>query len=198
LPRHRDENGGGLRINKAKVLSNLYERLGIVSPIVEVGLEPHVFPVSVIDQPDPTQTQFLAWGRSTQNAVVGELGHIQLINPVGSGVIVTCELLLAFAATASLAEIRRFDTGLTTDQAIKGYRDFRKAGTPSGQVRRQTSAAALGTAQMLVRLDPADLMVQIPMDAVLDPGQGVLIDVSTANVDLSASYYWFEEAIGNL
>ncbi|MEE8504494.1 MAG: hypothetical protein V3T26_08620 [candidate division NC10 bacterium] len=119
-------------------------------------------------------------------------GHVQLFNPAGSGVNVHVDRVIAGLLTAGLMRVTRFDTGLTTDSDVSEWADFRRTGSPVGQLRRQTNAANLGTPiGRLNVLGTTSFVIDFD-HLILGEGNGVVLLADTVNVEISAYWFWRE------
>lgn len=182
---------GFLQLQNAKATENLLDALGITSQ-VRFEVIPAVLPVAIISDVDPTRVDKLAFGTIALVAGgVGDFNHIQLFNPAASGITVHVDSALISSATTQRVSIREHDTALTSNSATKGFRDRRVPGEPVAQTRFADGAVVLGEAKLSIDL-LANTALLVPIDAYLDPGQGLLLANGTADTTLLASYYWEE------
>jgi len=182
-----------LQLQNARATAALLEQLGITAPI-RFGVATTVVPVAVITETDPTKNDKLAWGSTVITGAAGVQGHIQLFNPVNSGVVIHVDSVVIFAASAVALNVTEHDTALTTLATTVDYRDRRVLGSPVGQVRAQTNAGQLGNIRFRSTLGTAAEL--LPLDAFLEAGQGLLVLAVTNNITLTASYYWEELPAG--
>lgn len=182
-----------LQLNNAQVVENLFDLLGIKDFSLRMEIIPAVLPVAVLQLPDPTKDEKLAFGLVRQVAVPLENAHCQIFNPAGSGRTIHVDSVLFYGSAGSEYTLDQFDTAITTDQASKGFRDRRVPGTPVGQIRRQTNVGALSAlTRGRFAISAANVVEAIPIDAYLDPGQGLLIQQLTVNLIFTCTYYWAE------
>lgn len=137
----------------------------------------------------------------SQAASVGNLSHVQLWNPVGSGVNAVLEMTGYTCNAAQQVDLSRYDVALTTNlgNASNKYASTAGAVTPTSQcqLRTQANAALLGIGNPFrhwfdlnaqrVPLEP------LPKPIVLTPGTGVLFRGYTANIGLWAIFDFYEQ-----
>lgn len=179
-------------LNNAAAAQELLTFLGIRDRSLRFEVIPSVLPVAIVAEPSPTIANRLAFGTANQVAIALENSMVQLLNPTGSGVIIHVDSALILSSAAAAVDIRQLDTPLTTNVATLAFRDRREAGAPSAQTRTQTNVGLLGTNRVVSAVDGIFSAVIVPIDAYLEPGQGILLGNETINRSLRASYYWEE------
>ncbi len=187
-----------LEVQNVSVVNNLLELLGVDRPS-RWEILPFVLPVAPVTNVDLAKVEKFAWGQFTVAPVAAQNSHLQIFNPADSGRLVHVASIIIFAAAVITPEIQEFDTALTTLGAAattRGWRDRRQAGTPVAQLRSQTNAGALSTATRLrLQFSTADDMEEIPIDAFLEPGQGLVYLSGTVNIGITWSVYWDEKPL---
>lgn len=185
-----------LQLNNARVIEELFELLGIKDFSLRMDIIPSVLPVAVLQLPDPTKKNKLAFGMVRQTAVALENVHCQIFNPLTSGVVLHVDSVLFYGSATSEYTLDQHDTALTTNQASKGFRDRRVPGTPVGQVRKQTNVGALSALTRGRFNITTTALEAIPIDAYLDPGQGLLLQQLTVNLIMTSTWFWEEIPVG--
>lgn len=123
----------------------------------------------------------------------GTFNEIQILNPARSGILVIPELVLAGSATAQLLQVRTHDTALATALAATAlsFRDRRIAGEPVAELRTAAPAVIDGT--LIINFNVAAGVAQnVPMDFILLPGMGLLLNAGSSNTTLTGTWYWRE------
>lgn len=178
LRRVGDLKGGGSKVSE--VLTELF-------PVIDVENVPGELLAL-------TRTT-LGVGSSEDTAGAGEVMKVQLFNPVGSGMLITCTSI--FVACTITENIR---IGVTFPKLADGIgtetrRDTRAGITARtvGQIRKE-STAGVSDANMLVAVI-ADQGVHL-LDAnglfVIAPGTGITVGNATAQKRLIVSFMWRE------
>ena len=131
-------------------------------------------------------------GTIEQGPVAAQFPHVQLFNPVSSGVTDFLDAIILSTAVATRIQIRQFNTGLPTLGVAKGYQDFRRTGDPASEVRSESRAAAAGDL-----LGDFDILALTPQLLEFNPiimgeGQGFLASTVTTNQRLRAIFFWRE------
>ncbi len=135
-----------------------------------------------------------SWGTIGQEAVVGEFSHVQIFNPLGSGVLCVVEEVLLDSSAADFARIGRSDTALATAGTQQNFRDRRIRGAPACLLRRDTNAVQQVTSDIGFSI-PASTTIRTGLDAILEPGRGLGFELITANLTLTVSVVWREETV---
>lgn len=131
-------------------------------------------------------------GGSSTGVVVAEIGHIQLLNPVGSTK--TAEVFVAWGRPGALAtmQLNFYDTALTTD--VGTGTNLKSGGAASSaHIRKQTNPTALGT--LLDRRNvPANTDNQLGPTwcASLAAGQGLVVIDTNTGEGAAGYFYWVE------
>ncbi len=125
-------------------------------------------------------------------ASVGNYPHIQLFNPVGSGIIIIVHRILVNVEATEGLRLNIHNTAITTDQG-KGTNLLIGGDAAIGEVRSQDNAAQLGT--LLWRIQ---VLASSPLDIVKDwylelgAGEGILVQTHLVNRALYVAYDWSE------
>lgn len=130
-------------------------------------------------------------GSGNITAGAGVFAHTQLFNPADSGVLAIPVVVVVSSATAQVVELRTHDTAIATLRAEVGFRDRRLNGSPAAEIR-DAATAAVGSTVALFRI-PASESISIPLDFILDEGNGIVIIAGTAQTDIQGNWYWTEE-----
>lgn len=127
-----------------------------------------------------------------QSGVALQFSELQLLNPAGSGVTVTIHRVVGTIGGVSSLFYRTHGTALAT--LIGNGVNLQIGGAASAaQFRSETVAAIDGTVIRAV-----DVLANTPVylaeewDAVLGPGEGVLVAGATANTRITATFEWVE------
>lgn len=137
----------------------------------------------------------LCMGGGFSPATAAQAGRGQILNPAGSGKIITVTQAGIGSSGSGIIRWGRRDTPLTNNLSTQIFRDTRHplGNLPTGQIREQTSVAlanANGQARWLlnstfVLKDPNGL-------AVLTEGAGFEIGTAVLNTNVSFYFYWRE------
>lgn len=131
------------------------------------------------------------YGSGTQAAIAANNSHVQLLNPVDSGVELHVDRVLLWTGASSEVRLREHDTGLSAI-AVPRWRDRRRGGRPVGDVRFGTNVGELGTLIGTLASADTNILRDLEIDAVLGEGQGLVIVATTVNVRLVGFWYWRE------
>jgi len=185
-----------------------YDRLlrrvgGIIGPgskVAEVLSE--LFPVFDVENLPPElyllgDTRLAIGAEDRPPPGAGNFNKIQLLNPLGSGVIITVtQMLMSSNGSQTIhfgAEIIT-RANLITNRAFRDTR-FRVVELPLGEIRHEVTAA-IGPNIGLSRI-AAVTQVSIRDDNgiyVLAPGSGLTCSNGLANTELTVTYFWRERA----
>lgn len=159
-------------------------------------LAPEIVPVVLVEDLTPAlpeDTGFIRQcvGTVYQAGVAAEYAHAQLFNPDGSGSILHAEMAVVSIGAADTVNVAFYDTRLGNDGSVY-FRDRRLAGSPVGAVTNDSGGAELGTNIAPIE-SPGDEAITIPLDIILAPGQGLVLNVGVNNA-LNASFWWTERA----
>lgn len=145
-----------------------------------------------VTRPEETDVfnERLCAGFGELGQTVGNFSHVQVFNPLTSGVIITLDLVYVSRTNQGAVSVRRHNTALST-ASISIFRDRRVSGAPAAAVRQETVAAQQGTATLSFSIPAADA-TPIPIDWILQPGQGVVFVPSANNQGLSLNAWWTE------
>jgi len=171
----------------AQSLQELYGLLGKIS----LSLDETIVPVTIVDSVTGERER-KAFGTLFTTRAAVEFSEVQLFNPANSGVLVFAEQVYISMGLASFAEVRIFDTPLTTAGTEQGWRDGRRAGNPAAGLRQSTNVAIQGARRLNLGFVVADERFPVPLGITLLPGQGVHVACNIVNIQVVASYYWWE------
>ncbi len=181
----------------------LHKLLGISEGSPAPTLAPELLAAIALEVDRP-EWAFLAGerlciGYGIQAAVGGQLGHVQLINPIGSGVLAVVQEILVSTSATMAVRIGQLDTPLGGASASAyGYRERR---LPAGV---QTTACDVNTdssvgSQITTELTHLPVLVnvtnQFKIPWVLSPGTGVCVRGGSADVQANVNYVWTERAM---
>jgi len=131
-------------------------------------------------------------GFLNQVAVAAQNSHIQLFNPVASGITVIVRLVLFASVAAQGVHVSHHNTALTTLGATS--RNLLSGGAaPVAEVRSQTNAGELGSQFLGLNAAAAtQLQVNAEWFTEVGAGEGVLISGASVNVELLGNWLWME------
>jgi len=175
----------------------LRRRYGLMGPEPVTEISPALSPVVIVDDLTGPALHDVGYirtciGSLRTSAVVAENAHVQLFNPVGSGVDLLVEGAIASAGAANTVMLRLHDTALTV-QGSEFFRDRRLTGNPAGEIRGVSQGGLLGSQVALIRVAAAESII-IPADVILEPGTGVLVALEGTNDTLEGNFYWSERS----
>jgi len=137
-----------------------------------------------------------AWGGANIAGAAGERAHVQIHNPVGSGVIAVVESVMLSSPTNTSLDFNIHDAVLTTLFVSGRWRDrrFPTLNFPVVQVRGQSIVGTPIVAAMRLRLQSNTTMIWDPPqgDLVLVEGTGVAFAHATLTGELSGVFFWRE------
>ncbi len=120
---------------------------------------------------------------------------IQLHNPAGTGILVTCTDVFIQSTTAQAVNFNLSDVVLATNIATVEQRDSRigVSAPTTAQVRRGIQVAATGAAGVL-QLEAATVLHLTSNRGlfVLGPATNVIFSTTTVNTDLLVTFLWRE------
>lgn len=131
-------------------------------------------------------------GAIIQANIAAEFSHVQLFNPVASGVTALVRAIVGSTNTSDRMEVAFFNTALATLGA-DGRNLLSGGAAPVAQVRAGTNAAQQGdrfAAQQILANTPIALTEEWVCE--LGPAEGVIIRLSTVNISLVGSFSWVE------
>jgi len=124
----------------------------------------------------------------SQGATASNYSHMQLYNPVGSGVSIIIDGVYVSVSAATYAMFRSLSTELTTSL---GSWDSKLMAQPDGNgvIRREANVAQLGTAMYSIELLANEVFSYKPQSPIILPaGQSLTITTNLVNVTLSATF----------
>jgi len=153
-----------------------------------------ITPVVVVDDVMGTAASDQFYQKTTrafgsQPAVAAEFSHVQIRNPVGSGVNYLLErVLIAVGADVTVEGGPDGSANLATVVATNVFRDQRIAGRPATQLSIDSSVASLVTSQWSAAIE-AIHSEEFLIDELIPPGQGWNLRATTLNVQLNLTYF---------
>lgn len=124
--------------------------------------------------------------------VAGQLPHVQLFNPVGSGVTVLVHYMAFVTTGIHSGALSHHNVALTTLGA--NIRNLLSGGpAPQAQIRAETNVAALGNTYLGGDTNvPIDFVYGPMWLTELDPGEGIVGRDTVANRQLRGAFMWIE------
>lgn len=178
LRRVADLKGPGSKVND--VLEELF-------PVFDVeNLPAELYSLARID---------LCMGGGTIGPVVAEAPRFQLLNPAGSGKLITLTSVDIGVPGAAIVRWGRQDVPHTSNFSTQIFRDTRHplGNLPTGQIRAQTSVAlANANGQTRVTTNEQFTLTDPNGLAVLTEGTGFEIGVGGLNIEINVTFYWRE------
>ena len=128
----------------------------------------------------------------TQLAVGGEFSHLQLFNPVGSGVTILVHRAQAAVNSTNITSYRilNVSTGALVGVGVN-LLSGQAAGV--GQVRSFSNVALQGTQARILQVNQVDFLDWVKdWDFELGAGEGIALAVDAVNVRIDAYLDWIE------
>jgi len=135
-----------------------------------------------------------SWATGFQAAVGAEFSHVQLFNPIGSGVIGVVEEVWLEVGAAMRIRVGNSDVALASVGAAAGFRDRRIAGAPAIVIAVDTNVANQVVTRADINIPDTTSFRLPPSGVVLSPGTGIGFEGLTVNISLQASVKWREES----
>lgn len=164
-------------------------------------LDEIITPVAVVDTLEDLTVRRCA-GRDGTGATVGEFGHVQLKNPVLSGIQIKTIAMTGVNLTGSTVQLQFHDADLPTLSADTRFLDRRLEATyerPAGQIRSQTSATHHGQNEIfaIYRTGPTTdpLSFEKKIVIILNPGQAVVATPTPNNNGIEVNWEWVETTL---
>jgi len=137
-------------------------------------------------------------GSVNRTGAAGEVGKVQLFNPVGSGKLITVSRVLVGSNVTGVVRAAATQIALTTGVGTELFRDQRRPTPlrPTGQIRSD-STVALTDANVQFRL-LANTTFEIQDHnsvAVLPPGSGYEVSMNTVASNTTATFFWRERDV---
>lgn len=177
-----------------------------VFPIKERSIAPILAPELVgyvtVQEWEPelfwARDERLGWGVTGRAAVVGEIAHVQLLNPIDSASLVIVEKIV-FDTTSAAIDLAS-NTGQITGaiRAATAPRDQRFATLPNigatvAQLLNASNAAALGSAAYLRILPTATgISIELEFSMIIPPGESLIIRNTGPTAALGVNIFWRE------
>ncbi len=185
-------------IQVPEIARKIQRRFGTDGPAPTHTIAPEIVPVALVEDltdttPEDTGFQRACFGYSGQSGAASNNSHVQLFNPAGSGVMLHVEAALVSIGSAGNADLRYHDTELSTAGSNESFRDRRIGGRPVGRTSAQNNGSALGTSLATLAL-PGTESIQVPVDVLLDEGQGILFLAASQNISVTCLWYWQERS----
>jgi len=131
-------------------------------------------------------------GTGSIASVAAQNAHVQIFNPIASGITVLVRNLWADPFTASTIVVTHYNTALanlstTTVNLLSG------GAAPVAEIRAANNAGLLGSI-FFGQAFPPSLVQQVAADWVteLGPGEGLTFALVTVNIALEVSFQWNE------
>ena len=189
-------------MTRSSDLANLLRVRLDITPAEAQRIADCVVPVLVVDDvaglEDPTGSLGrLAMGFVNVGGVALENGHVQLLNPPRSGVLLSVTLMIPGVGTGGAGNISFgfHDAALPTAMAdtFRAFADRREPGLPVAQLRNDTNVGLLFNTIGAVRvLDDESREIKLSNPVILEPGQGVVWAGNVVNVTDECWYFWRE------
>jgi len=139
----------------------------------------------------------IGWGSSNQAGAAAVVPQSQILNPFGSGVIITVTQAIIDSSNAQQLFFGLSATVLAIAGAVERSRDGRVdlAQRTVGQVRNGTNAVATPiTSRVRIVAGPVFLRDDNAL-AVLPPGISFTVSGALVNTSLTATYFWRERPV---
>ena len=130
--------------------------------------------------------------------VAAQAGRGQILNPAGSGKVMTVTQAGLTASGVGVIRWGRRDIPLTDNLSTQIFRDVRHPlpNLPTGQIRSQTSVALANANGQSHSLANTPFALKDPNGiAVLTEGTGFEIGFSTVNLNVTFYFYWRERVV---
>jgi len=137
----------------------------------------------------------LCFGGGFNAGVAAQAGRGQILNPAGSGKIITVTQAAVGTGATTIARWGRQDTPHTNNFSTQIFRDVRHplGNLPTGQIRGQTSVAlANATGQARLLANTTFVLKDKNGLAILTEGTGFEIGSDELNSNMSFYFYWRE------
>ena len=162
-------------------------------------LSPEVQPVVLVaDLTLPTEPNTVRQcsGGYFASGVAGTSPHVQLFNPVGSGVLIkVTQLWVQPYGIDGVVHLSVDDTARGSDHAtVKNFTNgvLGLASRPVGQIRSHDSLGSLGNLGWIAWLPGTGNPVELALPHVLVSGQGLNMFLAVPNQTLYGSFAWLE------
>jgi len=143
------------------------------------------------------QTQ-LCLGSSVITGAAGEVGRIQLFNPVGSGKLISVSSCIITSTAAQTIRYATTINALTTGVGTEVFRDRRLAASsrPSGQIRTESTVAFTDAHGQFRQIPNAPKTLEDENTvAVLPPGTGFEVGAGTIVTLIMVTFNWRERVV---
>jgi hypothetical protein len=158
-----------------------------------VAISSRIIPVILaaeITQPESADVfnERLCIGTGSVAAKAAEYSMVQLWNAADSGVNAHVTQMSALTSANSF-QVRHHAAAIGTADGNIAFRDRRLNGQPAAHVRRFDDAGLLGTIMLGSSITQGDVF---PLDVILPPGTGIIVNCDAVNVTLYAHFWWTE------
>jgi len=184
-------------IQRPDISRDIAKRFGVVGFSGPESISPEIVPVYVVERVEPTATDRMAAGAFEEAAVAGDFGHIELFNPVGSGVIVLIDRIEGSTAVAGSFTVRVRNASVAANQGVAQWRDRRLPGRPVGQLGSLGAVAIATGDEIWIAAKAASTTLSLIEDfpvVILPPGNGCFFAFETANTALLGTFWWRERS----
>lgn len=149
--------------------------------------------VDVIDGGKARTLAGIAFGGvSYSQALAGQISHVQLWNPAGSGKNLFVEQVYAQFTGVSSAQFVQHNAPLSVLSALQPASKMLGAAGSVAKLYVQQSAASIGAVNPVVTLGAGNIF-QPKEPIVIPPGYGLVVRKALVNEDIQGGFEWFEE-----
>ncbi len=189
------------RLQDAELVERLRRRLGLRGVAVIDTVAPEIVPILDVDRLEPKGSLVdvaFAAGLASQAASPGNYGRGLLLNPTGSGLAVdVVSVLTSFPSGAGAVRLVRHGSALGTAHGTRFYHGGLDATISTGAAVTSEVAA---TASLTQVIDYGSLLAASPhywnvAGLTIYPGEGVGVQVVTANLAFDTCFRWRERAL---
>jgi len=141
---------------------------------------------------------FLAWGSASMVGAAGESSKTQLFNPVDSGTIITVSHFDVGLNGTDTVRYGIETTPLTNGIGTESHRDTRTAVTvrPVGEIRTESAVATAPASGRILLLSSRTFHQRDENSvAVLLPGSGLTVGMTTVALRIDTTFFWRERAV---
>lgn len=181
------------RIQKADLVGKIRRAYGLRGTEGPETISPEIVPVAIVDELiSQGGVRIPAISYAFQNAIAAKYSNSMIFNPADSGRIIRVESCFATPNGATIWYAGFRDSVLTTNY-IGRWRDRTQSGKPVAQVYSDTLSATGVTTLLATGRMASSVHHEFPVDVVLEPGQGWILELGTVNLALLMTWFWTEE-----
>lgn len=175
--------------NRPDVAENLRKTFDCDMPASFETLAPEIVPVTIVNPGENRDVLVKCFGGYAWSAAPTNFGWVQLYNPAASGVDLFLERFDLNMIAYNRMAIMDYQTALSTAANSEHYQDYRRSGTPQGQVRFE-DRVSIGN--IIASYFPiAAHIFSVHLDVVIPPGTGFSLRGETATTH-TVIFYWSE------